>query len=276
MLEYDIREFDEVTSTNDIVKDLAFDGEPEGVVVCARTQTAGYGRRGNAWESGPGSLYMSLLLRPESESAQIQTLPLVVAIAVRRAIASFLPEEAAAAVQVKWPNDVVISNNKDKVSGLSSSFSKICGISSELKHGAICVGIGVNIEKPEGEAQFKVEDSERNTPVYLCELAADGPCPSMKQVRDGVLEQLSQAYESWRQFGFAPFRSEYMQHFALTDARVRVEDALAFVGNSGMPVREVPCCVIRGVDDEGRLVAAACESGDTVKVTAGRVQMLHG
>lgn len=272
-LHYDIREYDEVTSTNDVVKELALAGESEGIVVCARTQTAGYGRRGNLWESQLGSLYMSLLLRPQSEAAQIQTLPLVTAIAVRRALASLLPEANADAVQVKWPNDVIVD---DKGSSPLPSFSKLCGISSELKHGAICVGIGVNIEKPEGKTSSRGDDLERNRPTYLSEFFADGACPSIERVRNAVLEQFASIYESWQEFGFAPFRSEYMEHFALMGKDVRIEDAFAFVGDGGMPVREVGCCTIKGVDDEGRLVASACENGDMVRVTAGRVQMLHG
>lgn len=271
-MRFDIRYFDEVTSTNDVVKELALAGEPEGVVVCARTQTAGYGRRGNTWESAPGSLYMSLLLRPQSESAQIQTLPLVVAIAVQRALASLLPEQGADGVQVKWPNDVVVAVGPDPV-----PFSKLCGISSELKHGAVCVGIGVNVSGPEaGKSQGGADSPERNRPTYLSELVADSACPSVESVRDGVLAQFASIYDSWQDFGFAPFRDEYMRHFALAGATARIEDALAFVGDGGMPMREVPCCAIKGVDDEGRLVASLCDSGESVKVTAGRVQVLHG
>ena len=285
-MQFDIRTYDEVTSTNDVVKQLALEGEPEGVVVCASTQTAGYGRRGNTWKSDPGSLYMSLLLRPQSEAAQIQTLPLVTAVAVRRAIASFLPESEGDIVQVKWPNDVVVVPKDDKTSDVLSSFSKICGISSELKHGAICVGIGVNVNTDDADVDTGItvdvggdayaQDAARNRPTYMSELLGRDECPAIDQVRDAVLAQFASAYESWQQFGFAPFRDDYMRHFALMGKTVCVEEALASDANGTMRSNDIPCCIVEGVDDEGRLVVSACDDGSQLKVTAGRVQVLHG
>ena len=46
-----ICEHDELPSTNDAIKQAIDAGAPEGEVVCARVQTAGYGRQGRAWKS---------------------------------------------------------------------------------------------------------------------------------------------------------------------------------------------------------------------------------
>ena len=53
-----------VGSTNDVARELADQGEPEGLFVRAQEQTAGRGRHGRVWQSPPGNLHASLLLRP--------------------------------------------------------------------------------------------------------------------------------------------------------------------------------------------------------------------
>ncbi|HHY37403.1 MAG TPA: biotin--[acetyl-CoA-carboxylase] ligase, partial [Clostridia bacterium] len=46
--------FHTVTSTNDVAKEMAEGGEPEGTVVVAGRQTAGKGRLGRNWVSRAG------------------------------------------------------------------------------------------------------------------------------------------------------------------------------------------------------------------------------
>lgn len=100
-----IRSYGEVTSTNDLVKRAIDAGAPEGEAVCARVQTAGYGRQGRSWSSPAGGLYLSVLLRPDVPPAQLPTLSLVVGIAVRRALIRLTGSDD---IQLKWPNDVVL------------------------------------------------------------------------------------------------------------------------------------------------------------------------
>ena len=106
---FQLAKYDEVSSTNELVKAALREGRVEGYAVSARTQSGGYGRRGHAWSSPEGGLYMSLLLRPRVESPLLSTLSLLVALALRRAIAEFLPAHTCDTVQIKWPNDLVIS-----------------------------------------------------------------------------------------------------------------------------------------------------------------------
>ena len=60
-----IHRFETCASSNDEARRLAIDGEGEGTVIVARSQTAGRGTRGRTWFSPPGSgLYMTVILRP--------------------------------------------------------------------------------------------------------------------------------------------------------------------------------------------------------------------
>ena len=97
-----------VDSTNEVIKRAIEDGEPEGLAIRAYRQTGGYGRQGRAWKSPRGGMYESILLRPKVEMRELPTLALVVAIAVRRALASLVVDDQARRIRIKWPNDVVL------------------------------------------------------------------------------------------------------------------------------------------------------------------------
>lgn len=108
---FHVRLLEEVSSTNDEVKRALDKGEPEGLVVRAIRQVAGYGRQGRAWISPEGGLYCSLLLRPQVAPRELPTLSLVVGMAVRRALVALAGDVVADAVRIKWPNDVVLCDD---------------------------------------------------------------------------------------------------------------------------------------------------------------------
>ena len=60
-----LHRYDTIGSTSDEARRLARDGAPEGTLVWAEAQQAGRGRRGRSWQSPPGNLYLSLVMRPE-------------------------------------------------------------------------------------------------------------------------------------------------------------------------------------------------------------------
>ena len=224
------------------------------------------------------------------------TLPLVVALAVRRAIASFLPPAAACGVKVKWPNDVVFGEASPE------GFSKMCGISTEWKSGSVCVGIGVNVrracqgtgmcqgtfafdahrkaayvesERPLAHAENGLCQSPRNLPTYMSDILGGSDCPPVSQVRDAVLRGLAAVYDEWLACGFAPFRNEYMQCFALLGAEARIDDAAVLDEDGSLVAGEVPCCSIEGVTDKGLLVVRPCGSHVPAKVASGTVTIGH-
>src|SRR2546427_3172110 len=59
-----------VRSTNDEAGALAQQGASEGTTVIARIQTTGRGRRGRAWLSPAGGLWLSGVLRPKVRSEE--------------------------------------------------------------------------------------------------------------------------------------------------------------------------------------------------------------
>jgi BirA family biotin operon repressor/biotin-[acetyl-CoA-carboxylase] ligase len=135
MLGATLLRFDSLASTNDLARDLAADGADEGLAVVANHQTAGRGSKGRSWSSPPGEgLYLSVVLRPKLAASKSPILTLSAAVAVAETIS----QEFGIAADIKWPNDVLLSNRK------------VCGIlvesASEGDHLQYAVlGIGVNL-----------------------------------------------------------------------------------------------------------------------------------
>lgn len=114
---------DEVDSTNREALERAAAGAPNGTVIVARRQTAGRGRQGRSWLSGPGALTLSVIVRGHGVDG---LLPLRAGLAVARL--------AGPSARVKWPNDVLVDGRK------------VAGILVESAgDGAAVVGIGVNV-----------------------------------------------------------------------------------------------------------------------------------
>lgn len=100
---------EEVPSTNDVVKELALQGAPDGLAVVAAHQTAGRGRRGRTWVACPGkAVYLSVLLRPEWPASDVTLLGVLGGVACADAAA----ELGVADLLIKWPNDVLTRGRK--------------------------------------------------------------------------------------------------------------------------------------------------------------------
>lgn len=269
-----VEAYDEVISTNDLVKQAILEGTPEGLVVTAKSQTGGYGRRGNRWSSKPGGLYLSFLLRPNVSPKNLQTLSLISAIAVRRTIASFMSEAGCEArsglrterdrgvgfcrdfVKIKWPNDVVIMTPS---ASASAAFQKICGISVEQKAGAVCVGIGINIEHNDDSVEGK-----RNKPIFLHDLVSADRRPSVDDVRERLITQFGDVYDAWIENGFEVFRGEFMEHFALEGFKIRIDD-------SG---KEAIKCEVLDVNGNGHLIVRPEGASELREIAAGTVTII--
>lgn len=140
--EYPVSVFQEITSTNDVLKKLAVSQHvPEGTTVISDYQTGGKGRLGRSFFSPKGSgLYISMLLRPEGTVMDNLMLTAQSAVAVYRAIRKVCGVE----LSIKWVNDLYYKGHK------------VCGILSEgqtsMESGRmefVIVGIGINLYEPE-------------------------------------------------------------------------------------------------------------------------------
>lgn len=127
---------DRVQSTQDLVHQLAAEGAVAGTAVVATEQTAGRGAHRRAWQSAPGGLWLSLLLRPAAAGIGL------ISLRAGLATADLLEGSAAGArILLKWPNDLMLGD------------AKLGGILCEARWqgdtaGWVAVGIGINIANP--------------------------------------------------------------------------------------------------------------------------------
>lgn len=126
-------ELAECGSTNDEAARLARAGAKHGTVVIAEAQKAGRGRDGRVWESQPGGLYMSAVLRPPLPLVDVPPMTLAIGIGVCDAART-----AGAAAVLKWPNDVLVGGRK-----LAGVLVEAQSQGNRLD--AVIVGIGVNL-----------------------------------------------------------------------------------------------------------------------------------
>lgn len=237
-----------VTSTNDLAKELARAGAPEGLLVIAEEQVGGKGRLGRAWASPPGvGVWMSVVLRPPLPPFEAARLTLCAAVAVAAAIRAVTGVPAG----IKWPNDIVVQDRK------------LCGILTEMEAdwdrvNFAVVGIGINVNTP--AAAFPPELQATATSL----LAAGGrPVPRAPLVR-AVLVGLETAY-----------RETVAGHFDRVLDRWR-----AFSATLGREVRILPVAagqpeltgVAEAIDPDGALVVRLPD-GERRRVLAGEVSI---
>jgi BirA family transcriptional regulator, biotin operon repressor / biotin---[acetyl-CoA-carboxylase] ligase len=96
-------------STMDEAHALAEQGAPHGTAVAAKEQTAGRGRRGSAWQSPPGGLWLSVICRPV-QSNGMEHLSLRIGLAVAESLERLFPQLPR--LTVKWPNDLLLDGRK--------------------------------------------------------------------------------------------------------------------------------------------------------------------
>lgn len=146
-----------VASTNDLAAGYA-DAASEELpwLVIAESQTAGRGRGGNRWWTGPGSLAFSLLLEAATPgggpSGGSPLVALAAAVAVAETVAPLVPSQP---VGIHWPNDVLAAGRK------------LAGVLVDvLPNRRQVVGIGVNTNCSLRQAPAEL----RHTATTLLEL----------------------------------------------------------------------------------------------------------
>lgn len=135
---------DKVTSTNLLVKEMAKEGKPEGLVLIANEQTNGRGRfQRNFYSPNESGIYMSILLRPTflavEKSIQITTIASV-------CMCEAIERNCDVTPSIKWVNDIFVNNKK------------VCGILTEgtlnLETGlleSVVLGVGLNVYAPQND-----------------------------------------------------------------------------------------------------------------------------
>ena len=178
----------EADSTNNVARDWALAGAPEGALVVAGRQTRGRGRRERVWNSPPGGgLYASFILRPDWLAKKASNL------AVLGGMAAFTALERAGikSLRVKWPNDILAGGRK------------ICGVLVEPRIGEgriefAVVGIGINVAQQAGDFPEEIRELATSCRLEGVEIALDRMEGLLTESMQQVLQMpFDQVCERW-------------------------------------------------------------------------------
>ena len=235
-------------STNAEALRMAFEHRcaNDPVWIVAVRQTAGRGRRGNAWVSPAGNLHATLLLEdPASLPSDCPQLSFVAALAAHDAVvrcARALRDKLA----IKWPNDLLCADAK--IGGILIEGYRL---HSPL---VVAVGIGINCAHHPADSSFPASD-----------LAAQGepvaPGDLFFALSGAMLQRLGQ----WAGgAGFGAIRSDWLDRAAGVGGELRVR----------LPDRE-----LRGryeaLDEDGRLLLRLAD-GSLQTIAAGEIFPVPG
>ena len=240
-----IHYFEEVESTQNLARNLAAEGAPQGTVVIAETQSAGRGRMGRGWHSPPGvNLYTTIILRSRLAMPEVPRLSLVAGVAAAEA----LEDVAPGIVQLKWPNDIWL--NGRKAGGIIAE-----AVTDSTNHlTCVLLGIGLNLNLSADDVPPELR--ERAISV----LCATGHRCDRVAVANSLFLRLNTRYMETEARGFAAVRPVWERYSALTGKRVAVVDA---------NVREEG--IVTGIDADGALLLNT--NAGTRRIIAGDVTL---
>jgi BirA family biotin operon repressor/biotin-[acetyl-CoA-carboxylase] ligase len=235
-----------VTSTNDVARELAESGAGEGTTVVAEEQTAGRGRLGRAWVSAKSEgLYHSIILRPNIPPSDVPVLSLVVAVA----LAELVSERYPLAVDIKWPNDVLMGERK---------FAGILA-ETEIAHNAVAyviIGIGINLN----QTFFPPEIAAQATSIRL----ETGRTSDPDEFRQKLYFKLDAWYDLFLRHGAA----EVIRRWCELSSYAEDKSVKVMTGDRTI------AGITRGLTPDGALVIETATGGRET-ILSGEVQSLR-
>jgi BirA family biotin operon repressor/biotin-[acetyl-CoA-carboxylase] ligase len=243
---------DEVDSTNLVAEKRGVEGAPDGLVVIADRQSAGRGRLGRSFFSPGGrSIYLSALLRSALPMEQMHLQVFAAAVAVAACARAVLPAERA--VEIKWPNDVLVDGRK--TSGINLPVHLEIG-----REPFAVLGIGVNVNLAADELPPELAGIATSLRI------AAGKSLDRVDFAEELLARLESELDCVRAGRFAAVLDRFRKSFRMAGRRVRI-------GGPGL-AREV-IGTVHGVDEDGALLVEP-KDGPVERVLAGDVTLLRG
>ena len=242
---------DEAESTQDEARSLLKAGHEGPLWVLARRQTAGRGRGGMPWESAEGNLAASLLLRETAERNVLPQLSFVAALALHKAVRAVAMRHGAMrvadALELKWPNDLLLLGHK--LAGILLESEPAVG-----ERTPVIIGWGVNI-------RFAPKGADIRWPAIS--LAECGLAVSPEALLGELDDYFRRWHALWRRGGFAPVREAWTKRAWGLGRRVRV-------GTGGGRLEGT----FRGIDESGAMLLVG-DDGTVHALHAGEIEGLR-
>lgn len=244
-----VHHFDEIDSTNREAFDLARNGAAHGTTIIAESQSAGRGRLGRQFYSpAHQNLYTSIVLRPEVTTAAAPGWILASAIAVADTIRDTVGD--ARAVEIKWPNDILLGGRKT-----SGILMELSGEAARVAFLILGIGINLNVDPSTFPGEFR----QRATSVSSF-LGAPVDRIAFTQ---RLFENLEPILDSCARSGLAGILPRFESHFHMAGQTVHIRDMDGSTRGG----------TVVGIDELGALRLAPAGGGPEQRVVAGDVTL---
>jgi len=233
---------EQVTSTQDVAREQALAGAPEGLLVLAEEQLAGRGRAGRSWWAPPGTAILSsLLLRPRVPRNRLGHIGMIAGLSMTDVLQTMVGVDA----RLKWPNDIMLEEKK-----LGGILLESFWVGEHLE--AVILGLGLNTA-----VHFPAASPLRQEAISLLEAGRD--C-AREPIIVAYIMFLSDYYAQLRE-GWSPLE-EWRGRLITLGREVEVSQG----GESWTAWAE-------DVTEEGALVLI--HNGERVLLRAGDVRVRH-
>jgi len=237
---------DTVDSTNSEAERQLAAGCAVPLVILAREQTQGRGRRGRVWHSpAVGNLYCTFVFRPQLGPEQLQDFTLWMGLNLCELLVNF----CKLTPRLKWPNDLYVGERKAG------------GILTEARIDAdqirdLVFGLGLNLNG-------RTRDLPRELQLTATSLAeAIGAPVDLNRFAAALIGRVQTAYGQFMAGDYRDKFADLWQQFDLLRGRqVTVSQGNRQVTGNAM-----------GIDDEGSLIVRL-KSGGTERFRAGEVTL---
>ena len=180
-------------STQYVAHQLAQENSEHGTVIIADEQTKGKGRMNREWHSTKEKgIWMSIVLRPPILPYKAPQLTLLTA----TVIADVIHSHTKIRPQIKWPNDILIHNNK--VAGI---LTEMQAEQDQIQY--VVIGIGLNVNQ-------KDTDLPRNIANKATSLQIETSMEwDIKKIIQEILLTFEDRYTSYIENGFSNIKKEW-------------------------------------------------------------------
>lgn len=242
--ELNIEVYDEVVSTNTMLKERASSGAPEGLVIIANSQTGGKGRLGRSFYSPLDTgVYISVLLRPSTLPPQkALKITTMAAVAASEAVDIVSGKDS----KIKWVNDIFLDGLK--VAGILTEAS-VSMENGNLEYAVL--GIGFNVYEPKNGFPDEIKGIAGS---ILRKPSAD----AKNRI---AAEFLNRFYSFWKEGEGSDYYKEYKQRSLVIGKKVNVIS----------PNSSVKATVLDITDDCSLLVRY--EDGTVSELSTGEVSI---
>lgn len=236
--------FDEITSTNDYLKDN-YNKLPNYTICYADYQTKGRGRINRKWQANKGdNITMSVLINDKQLIESVSFIPCItlqIAVSVHKVLSQYVSN-----LKIKWPNDLLVDGKK------------LCGILTEGISTSNCIeaiisGIGINVNQ-----ENFVEELINNTTSVCIETN------KKFEIKDLIVELSKKITDDLNSF----FLNNYSSIDYLKEHLFGINEMVSFYRNN-----EIETGTIIDVNNDGSLKLNV--NGKNIDVESGEIKIIR-